>query len=166
MKGARKAGIQNKSNFIMGMPGMTWGDVFRTYGFIFKLALIDVEDISAYPYSAYPGSELFNQLVEEGKIKLNHEYFENLSSYTDVGKGTAYNDILNTRALSVFCFITMAYFYALNLLFHPKRLLKFIYSILGVGSFSRFHMAVLQWKKRQRIKKLLISREDTTLHFR
>ena len=38
-----------------------------------------VEDAPTYYFNAYPGTELFDQLVKEKKITINDDYFHSLA---------------------------------------------------------------------------------------
>src|SRR5258708_38955019 len=94
MRGACKAGLQIKANFIFGMPGSSWSDVAQTFRFIARMALVGVHDMNAFPFSPYPGSELFDQLQRAGRVKMDDEYFRTLLAYTDPAHSVSYADFV------------------------------------------------------------------------
>lgn len=64
---------------------------------MFRMAWLGADDSNLVIFTPYPGSELFNQLRDAGKIpKINDDYFDSLilqfdftiaNSYTDHGPG-------------------------------------------------------------------------------
>lgn len=153
MRSAYKNKIQIKCNFIFGLPGATWKDVFKTYKFITQLAVIGVEDISAFPFSPYPGSTLFTMLEKEGKVKLCMDYFRSLSGFTDFMKGTSMNDTFTPRVLGFLNFFTMSYFYLLSFICHPKRIFKFIYYIIVKDTSTRLTISTSHVARKMKAKK-------------
>ena len=83
MRAAYRSRLQIKANFIFGLPGSSWRDVLNTFGFIARMAWVGVHDMNAFPFSPYPGSQLFEQLQREGRVKMNDDYFRTLLAYTD-----------------------------------------------------------------------------------
>jgi radical SAM superfamily enzyme YgiQ (UPF0313 family) len=65
---ASELGLICRANFIIGLPGDTIKDLFRTYSFSLKLAFLGMHDIACFGFSPYPGSELHTQLIAAGKI--------------------------------------------------------------------------------------------------
>ena len=76
-------GISVKANFILGFPGEKLRHIWDTYRFIVSMGLIGMQDVSVFPFSPYPGSELFEFVRRRGAIVLNEQYFLSLSQYTD-----------------------------------------------------------------------------------
>jgi radical SAM superfamily enzyme YgiQ (UPF0313 family) len=149
MRGAHRAGLQIKANFIFGLPGSTWGDVARTFGFIARVARIGVDDINAFPFSPYPGSELFTGLVASGRVRFTEEYFRSLLAYTDPEHSVSYCDLLGSRSLSVLCLVAMAYFYVMSCLCRPIRAIRFVGAVLGRASATKLGTA-LETRRRKR----------------
>jgi radical SAM superfamily enzyme YgiQ (UPF0313 family) len=155
MRASIRNKIQVKCNFIFGMPGASWSDVVETWQFIAQIAFIGVQDISAFPFSPYPGTELFKMLEKEGKVRLSDQYFKKLAAFTDFLNGNSFNDRFSSRTLSVICSLTMLYFYALSCLFRPIRFFKMIYYWIIKDTSWRFNFALSHVKKRMVAKKLL-----------
>lgn len=154
MKAVHKQGVQIKVNFIFGLPGQTWRDVRQTFKFFAKLAWIGVDDIACFPYSPYPGTELFDQLVESGRITVDEEYFISLLGYTDVANSTSYSDFISSRQLSILNLTGMAFFYSLNYLFRPWRAVKFVGGVLTSKNTSKLTMALANTRRKRKAAKL------------
>lgn len=124
MKAAHRAGIETKANMIFGMLGMTWKDVFNSYLFIARMALVGVTNVAGYPFSPYPGSENFATLVASGRAKLSDEYFmgllmlcRNLHTKNTV----SYNERFNSRTLALICSGAFLLFYGVSFAVRPWR---------------------------------------------
>lgn len=154
VKGAHKAGIAVKVNFIFGLPGETWKDVRATFRFFAKLAWIGVEDVACFPYSPYPGSELFDELVEKGKLKVDEEYFISLMGYTDIPNSVSYSDYIGSRQLAFLNMSGMAFFYGLSMLFRPWRFFALAWGILAKRNSSKLTMALSNTRRKRRAKAL------------
>ena len=73
---AVKYGITTKSNFIIGFPDEKRWDVYLTLLYMWKLALMKMNDCLLSIFSPYPGSEIYDSLIEERIIpETNDEYF-------------------------------------------------------------------------------------------
>jgi anaerobic magnesium-protoporphyrin IX monomethyl ester cyclase len=164
MRGAHKAGLQIKVNFIFGLPESSWRDVFATLGFITKLALVGVEDIGAFPFSPYPGSALFERLRANGRIRLDEEYFRHLLAYTDPANSISYCENFDSRTLSGINMFAMYYFYGLSFLFRPTRFLKLVGGLFTRDNSTKLTMA-LSHRRRKKAAVVLAekSNQDTVI---
>ena len=154
MKAVQKAGVQIKVNFIFGLPGQTWSDVRKTFAFFAQLAWLGVDDIACFPYSPYPGTELFDSLVEEGKIVVDEDYFISLLGYTDVANSVSYADFISSKQLALLNIAGMAFFYSLNYLFRPWRAVKFAVAVLSRDTSSKLTMALSNTRRKRRARRL------------
>jgi len=154
MRSVHKEGVQIKVNFIFGLPGQTWRDVRKTFKFFVRLAWAGVEDIACFPYSPYPGTELFDQLVEDGRIVVDEDYFISLLGYTDVANSTSYSEFIGSRQLSILNITGMAFFYSLNYLFRPWRAVRFIGGVLGSKNSSKLTMALANTRRKRQAARL------------
>ena len=124
---ARQVGLTLRTNLIIGFPGETRADVFRTVWFGIKMAARGVDEASINIYSAYPGTEIFSDLSKKGMVELNDQYFLGLTSlnsdYTSF-KPQTYNEIIGRRELAVYRIGFMLVNYIISYLFYPKRILR------------------------------------------
>src|SRR5262249_33588275 len=78
VRSACSVNIKTKANFIVGFPDETIGYLLSSYVFAVRLAIAGLDDVSFFPFSPYPGSELFDRLRKEGRIDMSDEYFTDL----------------------------------------------------------------------------------------
>ena len=101
MRLALKQGLVVRTNMIIGYPFEERRDVFDTLALCVRLARIGVEDIPLFPFCAYPGSELYDELREKGKLPpLSGEYFTSLA-ITDFSRTVSYCDAIGSRELEI-----------------------------------------------------------------
>lgn len=122
MRGAYLNGIEVKANIMMGFPGERKRDLVSNLVFFFRMAWIGVQDATCFPFSPYPGSELFKQLEKAGKIALSDEYFRSLFKYSPNVEVISYSEHMSNRFVQWFSLASMAFFYACSLLMRPIRL--------------------------------------------
>ena len=91
-----------------------------------------VEDAPTYYFNAYPGTELFDKLLKEKKIKLDDNYFHSLASlshYNLTPTNISYNEYMGRYELYLYRMAGMILAYSISYLFRPKRILRTIKSI-------------------------------------
>jgi len=157
--------INIKANFIVGFPDETLKNIFETYGFIIRLAVVGVHDISVWTFSAYPGCEIFDDLKKKGKIgEYSDEYFLGLLSYSDLNNVVSWNDRFSPTQLKYLRFSGLFLFYAVSYLVRPWRLIKNIRNILKGTPESRMEMIVnkalprLKTKKKSRREEVAVAK--------
>ena len=129
---AVKIGHTVKVNLIIGFPHEGRRDLLKTMLFNIRMAFLGVDDSNISIFSPYPGSELFNELRENGAIpKIDDEYFKNLIIQFDFTfPQSNYSGVSNFEIIT--CrFIGMSLFYILSYTLYPKRLWRLIKNILG-----------------------------------
>src|SRR5207244_3993617 len=94
MRAASKRGISVKANMIVGFPGQSLWEVAESYWFIMKMAWVGVRDVAVFPFVPYPGSELFLQLLDEGRIEKSGASYEAFLS------GNVYNEVSGMKSWS------------------------------------------------------------------
>lgn len=90
-----------------------------TFAFLARITRAVVHDVGAFPFSPYPGSELFDQLVASGRITLDEEYFKSLLAYTDPQHRVSYSDFIGSRALSALNLSATAFFSLCSFVLRP-----------------------------------------------
>jgi radical SAM superfamily enzyme YgiQ (UPF0313 family) len=150
MRAAHAAGLEIKANFIMGLPHSSWADVRRTFGFLARAAAAGVDHVSAFPFSPYPGSELFDDLRREGRVTLDETYFKSLLAYTDPQHSISYTEFIGSRTLSFLCLGAVAFFYAVSWTLRPRRAAKLLLRIVRQDSSTKLTTA-LQTRRRKRL---------------
>ena len=121
MRGCVRERLSVKANIICGFPDETWAHLRQTLWFIVKVAATGIDDLSINQFSPYPGSELFDRLVKEGKVQLNDEYFESLSYYSSMTNARSYGNHLSNRDILIYKTLGTSLFYLTAFGLHPIR---------------------------------------------
>lgn len=129
MRGAVRNGLNVKASFILGFPTERLKHVLGSYRFILQLAVAGIKDVSVFPFSPYPGTELFDSLVKRGHVTLGDDYFRSLVSGTagiPDGKSKCYSENYSLRMLRLYCLLGIGMFYAASFALRPVRLYQLI----------------------------------------
>lgn len=154
IRAASRMGIEVKCNFIFGMPGADWSDVRRTLRYIVRIAVAGCQDISAFPYLAYPGTAMFDGLAEEKKVAVSDDYLKRLAVFTDIGKSVSVNDRFSARTLGRLCFGAMALFYGVSWLCRPWRPVRFAYHYMKRDTSNRLNFALANVRRKAALRRL------------
>ena len=99
ISGTVKEGVNVKVNLIFGFPEDKIGEYFETYNFIIKMALAGAHDLSIWGFAPYPGTELFDKLSLQNRVKLDDDFYDSLRTYTDQSKITSYGENFSNNGL-------------------------------------------------------------------
>jgi radical SAM superfamily enzyme YgiQ (UPF0313 family) len=136
---ARAAGIVLRTNLIIGFPHETRRDVFDTLWFGVKMALLGVEEVPYFIFSAYPGTEIFRELTASGRVELNDAYFMQLVSFngkfSNLRPRGVTNENLSAFELATLRLVFMLTNYTLAYLLRPARIVRTLRNLFG-GSDS------------------------------
>ncbi len=119
-----RMGMGMSANIVVGLPGETWKDVFKSYFLVLRLAVMGMHEINVCQFIPYPGSKILNELVAKKKIVLNDDYFFGLFAYADISRAVLWSDYFGPRTLHVIRIWIMGSFYVLMWLTHPWRFVK------------------------------------------
>ncbi|GAB6052586.1 hypothetical protein JCM17960_14060 [Magnetospira thiophila] len=133
---AKSVGHTVKINLVMGFPGEKLSDIFKTVGFGIKMAWMGADDCNIAIFSPYPGSELYAQLLAEGKLPPpSDDYFASLLVYFDLTKSISYCENASGRTLAWLRILILMSFYSLAYLRHPRRIWRVVRSMTGKNPF-------------------------------
>jgi len=122
---ARAQGIVLRTNLIIGFPHETRRDVFDTLFFGLRMAILGVDEVPYFIFSAYPGTEIFRELLADGRVKLNDEYFLQLVSFngkfSNLRPRGVTNRNLSPLELASLRLVFMLANYTLGYLLRPAR---------------------------------------------
>ena len=149
MRAGAKNGLNIKANMIFGFPGETLRDIAHSYIFIAQMALAGINDISVFPFSPYPGSELFTMLRERGTVSLDDRYFYSLSQYTDPRYIKSYCEALSPNVLRLLCLGGMASFYCVSFSVRPWRLARLIRDVWKMQPQTKLGDALVRIRKKR-----------------
>lgn len=130
VKVALSEGIVVKLNLIIGFPNETRKDILQTILFAWRMAWVGVHDTGVYEFSPYPGSDLYDQLRDEGKIsELDGDYFRSLLNYKSLSVTADYCKAVSAKELNFWRTFGMASFFGLSFLFRPARLVRLVRNV-------------------------------------
>jgi anaerobic magnesium-protoporphyrin IX monomethyl ester cyclase len=124
IRAAAASGLYVKAHVIVGLPGQTARECWETLAFVLRLALTGVHDVLAYPFNAYPGSELYRDLVAAGRIDPtapDHDRFLLGADYGDVDNARSWSEYFSARSIRWIAGVTMLAFYGAQFLLRPWR---------------------------------------------
>ncbi len=152
MRGAVRNRLNIKTNTMIGFPDETRREVWETILYSLKMAWVGVHDTSISMFSPYPGSELFTELCERNKIRLNDEYFLSLASYTDITKTATWANNLSSAELGFLRLFGLAAFYGTQYLLRPWRLIGTLVNLLSDREESRLDKSLRDYIARSHKK--------------
>lgn len=138
----RKVGMVTKCNMIFGFPGQTQWEVLESFSFIFRMALAGANDVACFSFVPYAGSELFEQLVKEGKIIRDENYDDFLSRciYNDTAELKSWSTSIPRWQMPLLILGGMAFFYATSFAVRPWRLALLIRRLLTRSPVTMLEM--------------------------
>jgi radical SAM superfamily enzyme YgiQ (UPF0313 family) len=160
MKQANLLGIRMKANIIFGMPGSTWGDVFRTYIFLLRMAWVGVHHVGCFSFSPYPGSEMFRGLLARRRIQLNDDYFIGLNSFSNFLRTESFHEKFSGFQIGLMNFMGMSIFYGSSFVFRPSRMAGVLRSLMAREISSPLARSISNLKRRKLAYRLLEESEQ------
>lgn len=136
---AKNVGLVIRTNLIIGFPGETRLDVFRTIRYGMYLAIRGADEVSINIFSPYPGSELFEGLSGEGRVALSDAFFLALTSlnsdYTKLNPLTV-SEFMSSRELGLYRITFMLANYVLGYIVYPSRIIRTVRNMWFGGRAS------------------------------
>jgi radical SAM superfamily enzyme YgiQ (UPF0313 family) len=130
---AKRVGLTVRTNLIIGFPHETRRDVLQTLWFGLRMAAMGVDEVPFFIFSGYPGTEIFQGLLENRVIQLNDAYFMSLVSFngkfSDLRPHGVTNRNMSGLELASCRLAFMLLNYAVSYLFFPKRIARTIRNV-------------------------------------
>ena len=143
MRSSVVEGLNVKANILVGFPEETHAEIVESLRFVAQMAVAGVHDVSIWTFSPYPGSELFDSLVAQGKIgEMDDEYFAALLSYSDLAGAVSWSSNVSSDALRVYRLLGMTLFYALSFGMRPWRAVQLAKNAVTGSYESRLEMSL------------------------
>lgn len=122
MREAHAVGIRVKANLMIGFPDERPHELFETLWFGAQASWNGADDVPLFPFSPYPGTELYDVLRAEARIPpLSNDYFASLG-YMDLRDVATVSRHFSTRQIQLTRTVGMAVLYAIGYLRHPRRI--------------------------------------------
>ena len=154
---AKRQGLVLRTNLIIGFPDETRHDVFLTLRYGLKLAVHGVDDVSANVFECYPGSEIFDNLVKSGRVKLDDDYMLGLTSmYSDFTKMDliTFNAEMTPRELALWRGAFVLASYGIGYLLYPSRIFRTLRNVFFASHQAatvfehRLKDVINRWRRR------------------
>lgn len=128
VRAAKGLGLTVRANLLIGFPHETRRNIYNTIRYGLALAWHGVDDVGISMFAPYPGSELFEQMVARGQIKLDDAYFANLNSKWVANELRA-NPNVSPRELSIYRLVFTLLTYVVGYLRYPARIPRTIRNV-------------------------------------
>lgn len=158
VRAAVSAGMHVTCFFIVGLPSETEADLRETEALARTVAREGVGDISCHYFYPAPGTELYRQLGEQGKLRRDDDELMSALLYTGLllEERRNYNEHLSARRLSLWRYRIFAAFYGTRFASRPRAALQLGWNILRgretnkLESFARDFRMKLTARRRGR----------------
>ena len=147
LKSSLKARMNIKINIMIGFPEETHRDILITFWYLIKMSFIGVQDVVIGIFAPYPGSEIYKNLVQKGKINHDEEYWEQLS-YVDITFTKSYCENISSKSLLFYNWLGYFIFYVSNYIFRPMRIYTTLKNLITNKHESKGEMALAQFIKK------------------
>ncbi len=126
---ALRQGFALSCFFVIGFPDERPDTLRQTTKMIRKIAFLGVHDISVTKFVPYPGSPLFHQLQESGKIQLDDAFFVSPMDFYN-SKAPSYADAISSRRLYWTMLWMFINFYVISFAIRPHRVMRVLWNAI------------------------------------
>ena len=149
METAKRIGLTVRVNVIIGFPEESRRELWQTLKFCAQLALMGIEDIPLFPFTPYPGTELFEDLKGEGRLPLMSNNYLAQLGYQDFTTTKSYNRWMSSAELNAYRVVGMAMFIVIGYVWRPWRLLRTARNLLRGRSETALEQRLLEAVRRR-----------------
>ena len=171
--GAVRASVKNNLNitcfFVLGFPHDEKRDLKHTLRLVRRLALSGIDDIAIGFFFPIPNTELYRQLVEQGRVALDDEQAFDEFLLTPIYANEArlteahnYCEHLSALQLTLWKFRLLASFYGLSFLSRPWRIIHILWNTLRGKETRKLETYLIERKRRFLTRKQ--ARAETPQH--
>ncbi len=157
MKIAIDSGLKLSCFIVIGFPGETRETIKDTMRLVRKMAVLGVHDVAVTKFVPYPGSQLFRELQEQGKLKLDDDFFiMPMDFYTS--KAPSFVEGMSSRYMFWTMYWMFLNFYAISFSLRPWRFFTALFSVTQGQEPTRFakwlnDMFIVRFKWRRQAAK-------------
>jgi radical SAM superfamily enzyme YgiQ (UPF0313 family) len=155
LRTAKRFGLVVRTNLIIGFPHETRKDVLQTLWFGLRMALMGVDEVPFFIFSAYPGTQIFRGLLEDKVVELNDDYFMSLISFNGSFSTLRPQGVTNRHMsgieLATCRLAFMLLNYTISYLLFPRRILRTLRNVVtGKSSATVFESRLQDTFKRKK----------------
>ena len=155
MKDAIENGVNIKVSIIIGFPNETRYEVWQTLWFLVKMAWVGVHDVAIALFCPYPGSELFQELVEDNQIvEFSDDYFLDLTCYTNMAQAISWSRNISSKELQFLRISGVLIFYGTQYTLRPWRFVRLFLNLISKREESRLDKVLQDYVRRNFPSKL------------
>lgn len=145
---AKAAGLKVKANFMIGLPGETRWDLLQTLRLATRLVWLGADDTPLFPFSPYPGSQLFDELAAEGLLpELSNDFFAQID-FMDLTSATSVTRHISSLELGLTRLFGMGFLVSLSYARHPRRIARTLRNLSTGKSETVLEQRVNDFKRR------------------
>lgn len=139
-----KVGIYSRANLIFGLPDQTISEALESVAFAMKLCVLGMYDIACMCFAPYPGSELFERMIREGRIETGDSYDEFLiNNVTSKVVGMrSWSQHIPSWSMPLWTIGTTLMFYSVQFVLRPNRFFKMLYRMIKQNPTTMFETIV------------------------
>ena len=142
IRSARRAGMKVECFMIIGFPDETLGEMWKTFGFITRLAWIGVEAVGVGTYMPIPGTEIAEKLRQEGRLDYDDSVFLSMLLSNDIWRSKSWNPEFSDRTLAWLRFLSHVWFFGLAFAIRPWRLVRTLWNLVTGTQQTKFDKVV------------------------
>ena len=111
------------------------------------MSFIGVQDVLIGIFAPYPGSEIYKNLVQKGKINHDEEYWQELA-YVGITFTKSYCENISSKSLLFYNWLGYFIFYVSNYIFRPMRIYTTLKNLVTNKHESRGEMLLARFIKK------------------
>lgn len=162
MRIAKDLDVNLKANLMIGFPDETRRDLLQTIRFGLRAAWIGVDDIPLFPFSPYPGTDLYEELRRDGTVPPpDDDYFARLG-YMDMTRTTSVCRCVGTRELNLYRILGMSAFYGIGYARYPWRIVRTLRNVLAGRSETVLEQRLVDHRQRRANRNAVSSASQAT----
>jgi len=109
------------------------------------------DDMNLTPFVPYPGSELYREMVTDGRIPpMSEEYFVSLLDHSLMNKVKSFNRNFGPGVLLAIRLTFISSFYLVSFMTHPAKALRFVRNLWRRIPETRIERNLIQLSDRLR----------------
>jgi len=145
---AKAAGITVKANFMIGLPDETRWDLLQTLGFAMRLVWLGADDTPLFPFSPYPGSQLFDELAAEGVLpEMGNDFFAKID-FMDLTSAKSVTRHISSLELGLARLFGMGFLVSMSYARRPQRIVRTLRNLATSKSDTVFEQKMNDLKRR------------------
>lgn len=149
MRIAKRLGVNIKANLMIGFPDETRRELWETLWFGLRAVWMGVDDIPLFPFSPYPGTELYRDLRARGVLPPpDDDYFARLG-YMDMALTSSMSRHIGSRELNLYRVLGMSAFYLISYARYPARIARTFRNVLAGRSETVIEQRLVELRNRR-----------------